>query len=875
MADSKPSIPVKSFHLPVSPHSQFGGFFCIIYFLSFKVRRRHDLLIPMVKKEKEEDKIEKIIRGLLKLPENRRCINCNSLGPQYVCTTFLTFVCTNCSGVHREFTHRVKSVSMAKFSYEEVNALQTGGNERARQIYFKYWDEHRNSYPDGSDLHKLRDFIKHVYVERKYTGERSNEKLRRLRVGDNDERYDGRKGGGIYYGRSPSYAIARSSGLGMTRSPSYEVTRSPSYEVTRSPSFQDKRYVRDRYGSSRLSADRSFKYYYDEMRSPSYIPESSKYGRDFKKSPVRFEVVDDRFRDNESRSGQPSDGGRLSRKESRSECRSRSPVSKKTIDGSKSVVLPPAKNVLAVQVAKQSEISEGKEADEIVTPSSSKAPTDTTIAEEKIQNLESLIDLNNDSKPSQPVEQPPLATVQHPSGDNSTDSSTKKEPLAPKPNTVEFLLFELSFPPVASSDANVSEASNTHPSIVSEVNTAVGGASSDRSTSIGVSTTCDHPGSSMLESSRNLPADNVSAAKSLDQTLQAPCDGSERSSPAEPYRQSLSLFEAFDASPFPPTVNLSVQPSNGGGTSEATSDSFHESSSKTHNSDKVKQQEKLHMNHMIPSVVVCSIGQGQTTTASVGDTNNQVRLAFFSSQKEVYSRVDKSYRPSTSTETCNEQGPSDASASQQISQLAKESNSGVQKPSTTALETKSSGRQELPVDLFASSFMPTPGPSSSWQYGSSPYDMGFGTQYYHNPMQVMAYPNTMKSTNPFDDNSQRQTHPYPTMGNVRGAPPSNVPHRPNLFPSSSMGHISSAMIPEASQIPSQSFPFQSTISSGSYMEHQPHMNVSHSRQQGGSFGSGEDPFASLNMVEQQRPGGGNSFHVRQNSLPSRGGNPFG
>lgn len=30
-------------------------------------------------KSKEESRIEKMIRGLLKLPENRRCINCRSL----------------------------------------------------------------------------------------------------------------------------------------------------------------------------------------------------------------------------------------------------------------------------------------------------------------------------------------------------------------------------------------------------------------------------------------------------------------------------------------------------------------------------------------------------------------------------------------------------------------------------------------------------------------------------------------------------------------------------------------------------------------------------------------------------------------------------
>nr|XP_027083767.1 probable ADP-ribosylation factor GTPase-activating protein AGD14 [Coffea arabica] len=66
---------------------------------------------------------------------------------------------------------------MAKFSAEEVDALQAGGNERARQIYLKEWDPHRNYFPDGSNLHRLRDFIKHVYIDRKYAGVRRNDKL--------------------------------------------------------------------------------------------------------------------------------------------------------------------------------------------------------------------------------------------------------------------------------------------------------------------------------------------------------------------------------------------------------------------------------------------------------------------------------------------------------------------------------------------------------------------------------------------------------------------------------------------------------------------------------------------------------------------------
>ncbi|KAL6215190.1 hypothetical protein ACLB2K_014621 [Fragaria x ananassa] len=169
---------------------------------------------------REEEKIERIIRSLLKLPENKRCINCNSLiqddtrisivltcavfmqGPQYVCATFLTFVCTNCSGVHREFTHRVKSVSMAKFTAEEVNSLQAGGNERARQVYFKEFDPQHHSFPDSSNIGRLRDFIKHVYVDRKYTGEKGVQKLPKLRL---SEEPDERRRVGAYHGGYRSF----------------------------------------------------------------------------------------------------------------------------------------------------------------------------------------------------------------------------------------------------------------------------------------------------------------------------------------------------------------------------------------------------------------------------------------------------------------------------------------------------------------------------------------------------------------------------------------------------------------------------------------------------------------------------------------------
>ncbi|KAL4351512.1 hypothetical protein GQ457_06G024100 [Hibiscus cannabinus] len=155
---------------------------------------------------KEEERNEKIIRGLMKLPPNRRCINCNSLGPQYVCTNFWTFICMTCSGIHREFTHRVKSVSMSKFTSQEVEALQTGGNQRARDIYLKDWDLQRQRLPDSSNADKIRDFIKNVYVDRKYTGGKTHDKPPRDMQSHKNHEDEMRRASSYHsYSQSPPY----------------------------------------------------------------------------------------------------------------------------------------------------------------------------------------------------------------------------------------------------------------------------------------------------------------------------------------------------------------------------------------------------------------------------------------------------------------------------------------------------------------------------------------------------------------------------------------------------------------------------------------------------------------------------------------------
>ncbi|CAN1331245.1 Probable ADP-ribosylation factor GTPase-activating protein AGD14 [Linum perenne] len=218
----------------------------------------------MASRVKEDEKNERTIRGLLKLPENRRCINCNSLGPQYVCTNFWTFVCTTCSGIHREFTHRVKSISMAKFTSQEVAALQEGGNKRARDVLLKDWDPQRNSTPDSSNVDRLRDFIKHVYVDKRYTGDKNFGKPLNMKTGG-------------------------------SRSPPYEDVYDRRFNQRSSPGGR--------------SDDRNNRY--DERRSPGYDPEGRRYN-DYSKSPARPEIINDWRREDRFGNGKKAEDRRVS-----------------------------------------------------------------------------------------------------------------------------------------------------------------------------------------------------------------------------------------------------------------------------------------------------------------------------------------------------------------------------------------------------------------------------------------------------------------------------------------------------------------------------------------------------------------------------------
>ncbi|CAJ0630813.1 6641_t:CDS:2 [Entrophospora sp. SA101] len=102
----------------------------------------------------------RIIRELLKQPANKKCFDCPTKGPVYVNLFNDTFVCAKCSGIHREFNHRVKSILASTFTPAEIESLKNGGNA---------WVDFPE--PDPSDIESIRTLMSMKYKQKKWLDE--------------------------------------------------------------------------------------------------------------------------------------------------------------------------------------------------------------------------------------------------------------------------------------------------------------------------------------------------------------------------------------------------------------------------------------------------------------------------------------------------------------------------------------------------------------------------------------------------------------------------------------------------------------------------------------------------------------------------------
>ncbi|KAI8334649.1 hypothetical protein BC941DRAFT_80239 [Chlamydoabsidia padenii] len=109
----------------------------------------------------------RLLRDLLRLPENKKCFDCPTKSPFFVNTTLQTFICTRCSGLVREVGHRVKSISASKFSGPELVALELGGNGIAGRIWLSC-GYNTTDTPEPESDGEVRAFMRQKYYEKKW-----------------------------------------------------------------------------------------------------------------------------------------------------------------------------------------------------------------------------------------------------------------------------------------------------------------------------------------------------------------------------------------------------------------------------------------------------------------------------------------------------------------------------------------------------------------------------------------------------------------------------------------------------------------------------------------------------------------------------------
>eukprot|EP01084_Bolivina_argentea_P180610 312046_1 len=97
-------------------------------------------------KKKKQEQLAEEVKKIRKDPNNLLCADCPVRSTPYVCTNFATFICTECSGIHRKFNHRVKSIAVATFTEPEVQKIREGGNSWCNRHYLARYKKSTDSF---------------------------------------------------------------------------------------------------------------------------------------------------------------------------------------------------------------------------------------------------------------------------------------------------------------------------------------------------------------------------------------------------------------------------------------------------------------------------------------------------------------------------------------------------------------------------------------------------------------------------------------------------------------------------------------------------------------------------------------------------------
>jgi stromal membrane-associated protein len=87
----------------------------------------------------QNEKNLKILKELMKRPDNKRCVDCRKRDPRWAAWNLGVFFCIRCSGIHRSLgvhISKVKSVDLDTWTTDQVDNMVKWGNSKANS----YWE---------------------------------------------------------------------------------------------------------------------------------------------------------------------------------------------------------------------------------------------------------------------------------------------------------------------------------------------------------------------------------------------------------------------------------------------------------------------------------------------------------------------------------------------------------------------------------------------------------------------------------------------------------------------------------------------------------------------------------------------------------------
>ena len=121
-------------------------------------------------KKKKQEQLAEEVKRIRRDPDNLICADCPVRSTPYICVNFSSFICTECSGIHRKFNHRVKSIAVATFTEKEVENIRNGGNKSLNRRYLARYKKGKDSFtlPREGEKDKIEKYIQLKYQEQKW-----------------------------------------------------------------------------------------------------------------------------------------------------------------------------------------------------------------------------------------------------------------------------------------------------------------------------------------------------------------------------------------------------------------------------------------------------------------------------------------------------------------------------------------------------------------------------------------------------------------------------------------------------------------------------------------------------------------------------------